>query len=225
MKIESEINSVHSFKKGEDCTSLFKKAYENRYTWSSLFNGYSGAFIYKSNDQTFNGLFNINCDLKSNVEIINQPEIKKILEAQLWEVSIHRVRRPFGEVHGQNTFVAGEFNQLGLEVIVGGKNNGDSYRVNNNIVTMVNRHIHGKVIQIITESTLDTGNGYLSTSYTSQYKDTTSNSFSGEINRFSDSYQKLSNSEFWVLDYRKIITLAENQQIKKVQEFIFKDFK
>ena len=28
--------------KGEDCTHLFKAAYENRYTWESDFSGYEG---------------------------------------------------------------------------------------------------------------------------------------------------------------------------------------
>jgi hypothetical protein len=56
-------------------------------------------------------------------------------------------------------------------VIVGGKNKGDRYRIKNNMVTMVYRHIHGTVVTIFTESTTDTGSGYLSRTYSSSYSD------------------------------------------------------
>ena len=65
----------------------------------------------------------------------------------------------------------GNINDIGLEVIVGGKNHGDRYRIKNNVITMVHRHIHGSLVNIFTKTITDTGEGYLSNSYTSQYLD------------------------------------------------------
>lgn len=98
-------------------------------------------------------------------------KIHKAISSQLWEVAIHRVRRSFEQTHGKNTFTFGDTNEIGSEVIVGGKNEGDKYRVKNDVVTMVYRHIHGNLIIILTKDVTHTGNGYLSKSYSSQYLD------------------------------------------------------
>ena len=48
---------------------------------------------------------------------------------------------------------------------------GDKYRIKDDVVTMVHRHIHGTVVTIYTTDVTDTGAGYLSHTYTSQYAD------------------------------------------------------
>ena len=62
---------------------------------------------------------------------------------------------------------------MGTEVIVGGKGEGDRYRIKDDVVTMVHRHIHGTVVTIFTTDVTDTGAGYLSHTYMSQYADPT----------------------------------------------------
>jgi hypothetical protein len=73
-------------------------------------------------------------------------------------VAIHRVRRSFEQTHGDNTFTAGDTDAVGLEVIVSGKGAGDRYRIKDNVVTMVHRHIHGTVVTIFTGSTMEQWN-------------------------------------------------------------------
>ena len=80
-------------------------------------------------------------------------------------MAIHRVRKTFDQVHGHNTFLYGDIDDVGIEIIVEGKNFGDKYRIKNNVITMVHRHIQGKLIKIYTDKTIDTDNGYLSKNY------------------------------------------------------------
>ena len=114
---------------GEDCTHLFKSAYENRYTWESDFSGYEGRCSWTDGERELKGRFCLGKDLKATVKEVDNEEIHKAISSQLWEVAIHRVRRSFEQTHGKNTFTFGDTNEIGSEVIVGGKNEGDKYHI------------------------------------------------------------------------------------------------
>jgi hypothetical protein len=189
---------------GSDLRDLFRAAYENRYTWEPGFGGYRGRCVWEQGDRLVEGSFTVGADLKAQVQGIDDPEVHKAMASQLWEVAIHRVRRPFEQTHGENTFTAGDTDAVGTEVIVGGKNSGDRYRISNDVVTMVYRHIHGKVVTIFTESTTDTGAGYLSHAYTSRYSDPTSGEAQGGTSRFTDTFVPLPGGGPWVLAKRVV---------------------
>ncbi len=210
------------FNPGDDCRDAFKAAYENRYTWSDDFPGYSGECNFENHARRLNGQFNVGSDLKASVVGIEDQDINKLVTSQLWEVAIHRVRRRFDDVHGENVFIAGNEDDIGMEVYVKGKSEGDSYSIKNNIVTMVNRHIHGQLIEILTKSVTQTGHGYLSTEYTSQYYDPISRRPSGLKSNFNDTFIKLESSNFWVLSERTI--KAENHESKIVTSDKFSFF-
>ena len=125
------------------------------------------------------------------------------------EVAIHRVRRSFEDTHGQNTFTAGDSNETGLEVVVGGKHNGDRYRIKNDVVTMVHRHIHGTVVTIFTTSVTQTGAGYLSHTYTSQYSNPATGAPRGGVNTFTDTFVPLPDGGPWVLAQRTVASKEE----------------
>ncbi len=208
---------------GSDCTAAFRAAYENRYTWAPGFGGYHGRCIWEQGEQRAEGSFQVGADLKAQVEGIDNEEIHKAVASQLWEVAIHRVRRSFEQTHGENTFTAGDTDAVGTEVVVGGKNAGDRYRINNNVVTMVHRHIHGTVVTIFTESTTDTGSGYLSRSYTSQYADPASGAARGGLSRFTDTFVPLTEAGPWVLQERVVETEAFGDQPAGRQVFRFEN--
>lgn len=191
---------------GSDLREAFRAAYENRYTWDPGFGGYQGRCVHEQGDQRFEGRFRVGADLKAVVEGISDEQIHKAVASQLWEVAIHRVRRPFEQTHGENTFTAGDSTAEGVEVIVGGKGEGDRYRIKDDVVTMVHRHIHGTVVTIHTESVTHTGNGYLSRGYTSQYSDPASGSPRGGLSRFTDTFVPLGEGGPWVLSERVIET-------------------
>jgi len=208
---------------GSDCTAQFRAAYENRYTWDPGFGGYQGRCIWEQGDQRVEGSFQVGADLKAQVEGIEDETVHKAVASQLWEVAIHRVRRSFEQTHGENTFTAGDTDAVGTEVIVGGKNAGDRYRIQNDVVTMVHRHIHGTVVTIFTESTTDTGSGYLSRSYTSQYADPATGVPRGGVSRFTDTFVPLSVAGPWVLQERVVETEALGDQPAGRQVFRFEN--
>ena len=151
---------------------LVKAAYENRYTWDDKFPGYTTDVTLKLGDETFSGRAQVNPDLSAEVFDIEDDTAKKIVKNQLWEVAIHRVRRPFEKSHGENTFsIDGTDEKGATKVTVGGKAEGDAYKVKDNEFVMVHRHIHGVVVTINTFSSYDTGSGYLSHTYDSVYHD------------------------------------------------------
>ncbi|MBL6798291.1 MAG: DUF3386 family protein, partial [Synechococcus sp. BS307-5m-G39] len=89
---------------GSDCREAFRAAYENRYTWDPGFSGYRGRCIWQQGDRTVEGCFEVGADLKAKVTGVDDAEVEKAMASQLWEVAIHRVRRSFDQVHGDNTF-------------------------------------------------------------------------------------------------------------------------
>ncbi len=214
---------------GSECTAAFRAAYENRYTWEPDFGGYQGRCIWEQDGDAsedgkrVEGTFVVGADLKATVAGVADEEIHKALASQLWEVAIHRVRRSFEQTHGANTFTAGDTDAVGTEVIVGGKNTGDRYRIQNDVVTMVHRHIHGTVVTIFTESTTDTGSGYLSRSYTSQYSDPASGEAKGGTSRFTDTFVPLTEAGPWVLSERVVETEAHGETPAGRQVFRFED--
>lgn len=196
------------FAPGTDLREPFRAAYENRYTWDPGFSGYQGTCIWEQGENRCEGRFTVGADLKATVEGIDDPEVHKAIAGQLWEVAIHRVRRPFEQTHAGNSFTAGDTDAVGTEVIVGGKGEGDRYRIKDDVVTMVHRHIHGTVVTIFTESVTHTGLGYLSRTYTSRYSDPATGEARGGLNRFTDRFAPLVDGGPWVLVERAVETEA-----------------
>ena len=208
---------------GMDCKEQFKKAYQNRYTWEANFLGYQGSCSFNDvNGNEIKGTFSISKDLEVIVYGVQDNLINKSIKSQLWEVGIHRIRRPFEEVHGENTFKVGDFNEVGMEVIVGGKNKGDKYRIKNNVVTMVYRNIHGSLINIFTEEITNTGDGYLSKRYSSQYLDPSTRLPLRDKNLFIDEFKPLNQKGPWVLTKRVIENKGNN--INSLDKKTFKFF-
>ena len=208
---------------GSDATAAFRAAYKNRYTWEPGFGGYCGRCVWEQGDRRVEGRFSVGADLKAQVEGIDDAEVHKAVASQLWEVAIHRVRRSFEQTHGENTFTAGDTDEVGTEVIVGGKGAGDRYRIHNDVVTMVHRHIHGTVVTIFTESTTDTGAGYLSRSYTSRYADPATGEPKGGLSRFTDTFVPLIEGGPWVLSERVVESEAHDDTPAGRQVFRFED--
>ena len=210
-------------KPGSDLRDDFRRAFENRYTWAPGFSGYRGRCIWQQGDQRVEGTFEIGADLKAKVKGIENEEILKAVNSQLWEVAIHRVRRSFEQTHGENTFTAGDTNEVGTEVLVGGKGEGDKYRIKDDVVTMVHRHIHGTVVTIYTTDVTDTGAGYLSHTYTSQYADPATGEARGGRSSFKDSFAALPGDGPWVLTERVVTTEAHGDTPAGSQTFRFED--
>ncbi len=188
---------------------LMRAAYENRYTWDKNFPGYSTDVTLKMGDQVHTAQARVTPDLKAEVTGLDDEAAQKAIHGQMWEVAIHRVRRPFEQTHGQNTFSLGDTDATGaVKIILGGKSEGDYYKVRDNEVCLVHRHIHGTVVTINTFSSHDTGEGYLSHRYDSVYHDPQTGAQKGGKSLFVDEYEKVGN--YFILTSRTITTEEEN---------------
>jgi hypothetical protein len=201
---------------------FFRTAYENRYTWDAAFPGYTADVTFTHNGQSHTGQVKVSADLKLEVTGITDETAQKAVHGQLFEVSIHRVRRGFEDTHGNNTFSYGETLADGsVEILMGGKAEGDRYQLKNQEVTMVHRHIHGVVVTIHTYSSHNTGAGYLSHRYDSVYHDPKTGEQKGGLSDFEDEYTEVGG--YYILSRRVIETTIENgtEMQEDSQEFVF----
>lgn len=205
-----------------EARELFRTAYDNRYTWDKNFPGYTMDISFKRGNEVFTGKARVNPDLKAEVFNIEDEEAKKEIQGQLWEIAIHRIRRTFEETHGNNTFSFGATDETGaVEILMGGKAAGDRYKIRNNEVCLVHRHIHGVVVTINTFSSHNTGEGYLSHRYDSIYCDPKTGEIKGGKSEFEDNYEKIGN--YYILTNR--IIQSEEDGGKVIREFGFSNIK
>ncbi|MEQ8382306.1 MAG: DUF3386 domain-containing protein [Coleofasciculus sp. A1-SPW-01] len=201
---------------------FFRAAYENRYTWDNNFPGYTADVTFKQDDQVVTGKVRVNPDMKAEVFDVEDEDAKQAIHSQLWETAIHRVRRSFEDTHGKNTFSFGDTDETGaVELLMGGKAEGDRYKVRDNEVTHVHRHIHGVVVTINTFSSHNTGEGYLSHRYDSVYHDPKTGEQKGGKSVFEDNYEKV--GDYVILTQRIIRTETDGKE--SVQEFNFSNIK
>ena len=205
-----------------NCKEIFRKAYENRYTWKDEFNGYKGKCICFINNSIYKGEFLLGKDFKPNIQNIEDEKIVKSISSQLFEVCIHRVKREFKSVHSENNFNLQKNSENGIEMSVSGKNQGDKYRVKNDCINMVYRKIHGTIIEIFVEEFLDTGIGYLSKKYTSQSIDPDTLKAKSQRLVYEDEFVNIGKDDYWILNSRTIKYLNDNQEEEK-QQFVFED--
>jgi len=205
-----------------NCKEIFKKAYENRYTWKNDFHGYQGKCIFLNNNNIHKGDFVLGKDFKPNIQNIEDEKIVKSIASQLFEVSIHRVKREFKSVHSENKFNLLKNSESGIEMIVSGKNQGDKYRVKNDCINMVYRKIHGTIIEIFVEEFLHTGIGTLSKKYSSQSIDPDTLKAKSQKLEYVDEFTNIGEEDYWILNSRTIKYLNKNQK-EETQKFVFED--
>ena len=205
-----------------NCKEIFRKAYENRYTWNDEFNGYKGKCFLYVNEYIHEGEFSLGKDFRPNIQKIEDEKVVKSIASQLFEVCIHRVKREFESVHSENNFNLLKNSESGLEMIVSGKNQGDKYRVKNNCINMVYRKIHGTIIEIFVEEFLDTGIGSLSKKYSSQQIDPYTLKAKSQKLEYVDEFINIGEEDYWILNSRTIKYLNKNQE-EETQKFIFED--
>ena len=205
-----------------NCKEIFKTAYQKRYCWSDDFNGYKGRCRYSVNNKHHEGFFAIGKDFKPEIKDIDNQTIVKCISSQLFEVSIHRVKREFDEVHSKNNFNLIKNSNDGVEMVVSGKNEGDKYRVKNNSINMVYRKIHGVIIEIFVQEFLDTGVGILSKKYTSQQLDPNTLEANSIKLNYEDKFIKVAQNNIWLLNSRLIKYQNQKNELE-MQKFVFED--
>ncbi|MBE9030822.1 DUF3386 domain-containing protein [filamentous cyanobacterium LEGE 11480] len=192
---------------GTDATTLFKAAYDNRYTWDHDFPGYTADVTYRCEGTEFHGKAKVSPDprmgFKGEVTEITDEAVLKAVQGQLWEIAVHRVRRPFEKTHADNQFSFGKTDESGaVEILIDGKV--DHYKVRDQEIVLVHRTIHGSIVTINTFSFHDTGEGCLSHTYDSVYQDAKTGEPKGGKSEFTDTYERVGN--YQILNRREIKT-------------------
>tara|TARA_A100001388_G_scaffold257529_1_gene223400 strand:- start:53 stop:706 length:654 start_codon:yes stop_codon:yes gene_type:complete len=205
-----------------NCKEIFRNAYENRYTWNKHFNGYKGKCVFIFDKNIHEGDFILSKEFKPQIQKIDDDRIVKSIASQLFEVSIHRVKRDFQSLHSENDFNLIKSSESGIEMKVSGKNDGDKYRVKDQGINMVYRKIHGTIIEIFVDEFLDTGDGLLSKKYTSQQFDPNTLKPNTQKLEYIDEFINISTSDYWILNSRTIKYLKENQE-EEIQKFVFEE--
>ena len=205
-----------------NCKEIFRKAYENRYTWNNEFNGYKGKCFLYVNEYIHEGEFSLGKDFRPNIQKIEDEKIVKSIASQLFEVCIHRVKREFNSLHSENNFNLLKNSDSGIEMSVSGKNQGDKYRVKNDCINMVYRKIHGTIIEIFVEEFLHTGIGSLSKKYSSQSIDPDTLKTKSQKLEYEDEFTNIGEEDHWILNSRTIKYLNQNQE-EETQKFVFED--
>ena len=205
-----------------NCKEIFRKAYENRYTWSDEFKGYQGKCIFTIDKKIHKGNFLLDKNFKPHIQGIDYEKNVKSIASQLFEVCIHRVKREFQSIHSENNFNLLKSSESGIEMNVTGKNEGDKYRVKNDQINMVYRKIHGTIIEIFVEEFLDTGIGSLSKKYSSQQIDPDTLKANSPKLEYEDEFINIDKSDCWILNSRTIKYLNQNQE-EEIQKFVFED--
>ena len=205
-----------------NCREIFKKAYENRYTWKNDFHGYQGKCIFLNNNNIHKGDFILGKDFKPNIQKIDDEKVSKSIASQLFEVCIHRVKREFHSVHSENNFNLLKSSENGIEMSVSGRNKGDKYRVKDDCINMVYRKIHGTIIEIFVEEFFDTRVGFLSKKYTSQQINPKTLKANSQKFEYKDEFINIGKKDSWILNSRVIKYLNQNKE-EEIQKFVFED--
>ena len=205
-----------------NCKEIFKEAYNNRYTWPTTFNGYSGKCIYIEDEKFIEGEFVLESNFKPKIKNISDNNILKGISTQLFEVSIHRVKREFTEVHKNNNFKYLEESDKGIRIEVLGKNDGDKYIVKDKKINMVFRKIHGVVIEVFVKEFINTGDGFLSKKYSSQQLDIETLIPKSKIFEYEDNFVPLGINNIWLLESRIIKFIDDNHKPNEIK-YLFKE--
>ncbi|MDG2991547.1 DUF3386 domain-containing protein [Candidatus Synechococcus calcipolaris G9] len=154
-----------------DAQTLFRSAYENRYTWDADFPGFRADVTLIDGEKTYQGQAQVDADYTVEVSGIDDADVQESLYNQLRDVVVHRKRNSFEAAHGKNSFSLGDRDSSqAVEIRVQGDAMGSNYKVRDNQIVFVSR-VMGRIAFAITHrQALDTGSGYISTNYVAVFR-------------------------------------------------------
>jgi hypothetical protein len=200
-----------------DARSLFKAAYENRYTWDENFPGYTADVTLKQGDEVYTAKVQINRDFSYDILELSDEKGRELLQHHLWETVTHRKRSSFEQTHGKNSFSLGSTDETGaIEILVSGDAMGSHYKLRNNEIAQVNRTMPQVAFSINHKGSFDTGSGYISARYDVVYRNPKTDEPMGE-NDVDSHYEKIGG--YYLLTQQ--ITHSNKQGEQETQEVRF----
>jgi hypothetical protein len=202
----------------DNARDLFRKAYENRYTWDAQFPGYTADLTLKQENEVYTGKLRVNADYSVEVTEIEDEKVTESVYNQLRDIVTHRKRSSFEMSHGKNTFNLGNEDPTGaVEILVTGDAMGSNYKIRGTEICQVSRVMGPVAFVINTEQSLETDEGYISTKYNAIFRNSKTNELKGKRD-FTESYEQFGN---YYLPTHQVIDAINAGGEKFVTEFIF----
>jgi len=201
---------------------IFRKAYENRYTWDENFPGYSADLTFKQGDQVYTALVKVEKDYTVEVTNVSDEQVTENIYNQMRDIVTHRKRSSFDKSHGKNNFDLGQEDPTGaVEILVTGDAMGSNYKVRGEEISQVSRVMGPIAFTINTEESLDTGEGYISVKYNAIFRESQTNELKGKRD-FVESYEKFGG---YYLPTSQVIEAIDKGGQKTTTEFSFSNIR
>lgn len=201
---------------------IFRKAYENRYTWNENFPGYSADLTFKQGDQVYTALVKVEKDYTVEVTNVSDDQVTENIYNQMRDIVTHRKRSSFDKSHGKNNFDLGQEDPSGaVEILVTGDAMGSNYKVRGEEISQVSRVMGPIAFTINTEESLDTGEGYISVKYNAIFRESQTNELKGKRD-FVESYEKVGG---YYLPTSQVIEAIDKGGQKTTTEFSFSNIR
>ncbi len=200
---------------------LFQTAYEHRYTWDENFPGYSADVEIKQGDEVYSGSVRINSDLTVEVTGFTDEKVQESVYNQMRDIVTHRKRSSFAQAHGKNEFSLGETDSTGaVEIAVKGDAMGSNYKVRGKEISQVSRVMGPMAFTINTNSSLDTGEGYISSGYNAIFRNAKTGELKGK-REFEDTFEKF--GDYYVMTHQFVKAIEGDSRI--TTEFTFSNIR
>jgi hypothetical protein len=190
-----------------DAGTLFRAAYENRYTWDTSFPGYRADVKLKQGDEVYQGKITIKPDFSVEVTGIDHEEVQQSIYTQLRDIVTHRKRSSFEAAHGKNSFSLGAVDDSGAtEILVTGDAMGSNYKIRGPQICQVSRVMGPMAFLIDTHEIWETPEGYLASRYDAIFRNAQTGGLLKELS-FEDTFEKVGN---YYLMTRQVVHSKEN---------------
>ncbi|MFP4007181.1 MAG: DUF3386 family protein [Spirulinaceae cyanobacterium] len=166
------LSTLPSPVQAQSATAVFRNAYENRYTWDEDFPGYAAEVSINDQGRLDQGIVKVKPDLTVEVINIEDDEMRQLIANQLKTEIIHRRRVPFSQRHENDEYSLNMENDPNTVVITEKGDNGEShYRIQDNVITQVQRTLGDYAVTVDTIGTTPTPEGYLVVQFKAVFRD------------------------------------------------------
>ena len=195
---------------------LFRKAYENRYTWDTQFPGYTAEIELKHGKENYKGRIRVNADTSVEVTGIEKADARQVVENQLRMLITHRRRVPFEVAHRNSTFKLGSTDKTGaVEIFELADQTESHYKVFQQQLLQVNRLLGKSAVTVDTLDSEITPFGYVATRYRATFSQPQTKQVLG-VQEYFDSYKKMGS---YYLPTRQVIRDFQQGQLTETTEF------
>ncbi len=212
--------SDNSLSPTNSARELFRKAYENRYTWDTQFPGYTAAIEVKHNQENYKGRVRVNPDLSVEVTGIEKADARQVIENQLSMLITHRRRVPFEVAHKNSSFKLGSTDKTGaVEIFEQADKTQAHYKVFQQQLLQVNRFLGKNAVTVDTLNSEITPFGYLATRYRATFRQSQAKQVLG-VEEYFDSYKKVGS---YYLPTRQVTQEFQEGRLTDTTESSFTD--